>query len=96
MAFFQVLFLAVYFGTPAFIIYRWIRVALSSHKPVVWSMAIALGLWLLQATVLILAIFKCISGHCQVTPLEEYGTYGLMLCAYLGIGCVLWLTRRAR
>ena len=94
MAFFQGLFLISYFGIPVFILYRWIRIALSTHKSIVWSMAVALGLWLLQAAALIYSIAICLSGHCRVAPIQEYGVYALVVCAFIGIGALLWLSWR--
>jgi hypothetical protein len=94
MEFIQILVLGVYFGTPFFIIYRWIRLAVSGPGKLVWPMLIALGLWLLQAAVLIYSILMCVSGHCTLTPLQEYGPAVLLVCAYLGIGWMLWLAWR--
>ena len=53
-------------------------------------MPAALGLWLLQASVLGYFIGICITGHCTLTPLQENGPLVLVVCAYLGIGGLLW------
>jgi predicted transporter len=90
MQFIQMLVLAAYLGTPFFIVYCWIRFAKMSPGKVGWPMSLALGLWLLQAAVLLYAISRCVSGHCTLTPLEEYGPIVLVVCAYLAIGWLLW------
>lgn len=90
----QILVLVVYFGTPFLIVYSWIRLARSNPRMVIWSMSIALGLWLLQAGVLLYFISICISGHCTLTAVEEYGPAVLLVCAYIGIGGLLWFAWR--
>jgi len=94
MEFIQLLVLAAYFGTPLFIVYCWIRFSRSGPGKVAWPMPVALGLWLLQAAVLLYAISRCVSGHCTLTPLEEYGPIVLLGCAYLTIVWLLWFTWR--
>ena len=94
MGFVQILFLVVYFGTPLFLVYWWIRLLRSSPRKAVWPMPVALGLWLLQAIVLGYFIAICITGHCTLTPLEENGPLVLFACAYVGIGGLLWFAWR--
>jgi hypothetical protein len=53
-------------------------------------MPVALGLWLLQAAVLLYFIAICISGHCTLTPLQEYGPVVLLVCAHIAIAWLLW------
>jgi hypothetical protein len=90
MEFIQILFFAAYFGTPLFIVYSWIRLARLRPRKAVWPMPVALGLWLLQSGVLLYFIAICISGHCTLTPLEEYGPVVLLVCAYIAIAWLLW------
>lgn len=98
MEFFRILFLVAYFGTPLFIVYSWIRLARLRTRKAVWPMPLALGLWLLQAGVLLYFIAICISGHCTLTPLEENGPVVLLVCVYAAIGWLFWLAwwRRRR
>ncbi len=90
----QILVLAVYFGTPLLIVYWWIRLARLKPRKAMWLMPVALGLWLLQASVLLYFISICISGHCTLTKMEEYGPAVLLVCAYAGIGWLLWFAWR--
>jgi hypothetical protein len=90
MEFIQILFLVVYLGTPFFIVYWWIRLARLSPRKAGWPLSAALGLWLLQAGVLLYFISICISGHCTLTPVEENGPVVLLVFAYFGIGGLLW------
>jgi hypothetical protein len=92
--FIRLLALAVYFGTPVFIIYAWVRLAKSRSSEVAWPMATALGLWLLQAAVLLYFIAICLSGHCTLTPLEEIAPLVLLGIAYLAIAWLLWFAWR--
>jgi hypothetical protein len=92
--FIQITALAVYFGTPLFIVYAWVRLAKSHPREVAWPMASALGLWLFQAGVLLYFIVICISGHCTLTPLEENAPPVLLGVAYLGIAGLLWFAWR--
>jgi hypothetical protein len=94
MEFIQILFLVVYLGTPFFIVYWWIRLAKLSPRKVGWPMSAALGLWLLQASVLLYFISICISGHCTLTAVEENGPVVLFAFAYVGIGGLLWFAWR--
>lgn len=94
MEFMQILFLAVYLGTPILIVYSWFRLARSSRRKAVWPMPVALGLWLLQASVLLYFLAICISGHCTLTKAEKYGPVVLLVCAFLGIGGLLWFAWR--
>lgn len=96
MEFVQILFLAVYFGTPVFIVYCWIRLKKRNPRRVAGLMLAALGLWLLQAGVLLYFLLICISGHCRLTKVEELGPLMLMGLAYAGIGALLWLASRLR
>jgi hypothetical protein len=82
--------LAVYFGTPLLIIYFWVRFG----RPAMWPMLSALGLWLLQAAVVIYSIMLCISGHCRVSAVQDYLVGALVLGAFIGIGILLWLSAR--
>jgi heme/copper-type cytochrome/quinol oxidase subunit 1 len=94
--FIQIIALVVYFGTPLFIVYAWVRLAKSHSREVAWPMATALGLWLLQAGVLLYFIAICISGHCTLTPVEENAPAVLLGVAYLGIAWLLWFAWRQR
>lgn len=94
MEFLRILFAVVYVGTPLFIVYRAVSLSRSAGGKSWWPMLVAMGLWLLQAAVLIYFVGVCISGHCTLTPLEEYGPVALMVGAYIGIGWLLWVTRR--
>jgi hypothetical protein len=88
--FIQILVLVAYFGTPLFIVYSWVRLAKSPRRAVAWPMSTALGLWLLQAGVLLYFIAICLSGHCTLTPVEEIAPLVLLGVAYLGIAWLLW------
>jgi len=86
--------LVAYLGTPLFIVYAWLRLARSHPREVAWPMATALGLWLLQAGVLLYFIAICLSGHCTLTPVEEIAPLVLLGVAYVGIAWLLWLAWR--
>lgn len=90
MEFIGILVLVAYLGTPLFIVYAWLRLAKSHAREVAWPMATALGLWLLQAGVLLYFIAICLSGHCTLTPIEEVAPLVLLGVAYLGIAWLLW------
>lgn len=90
-SFFQLLFLAAYFGTPLFILWWWVSLARSSRGKPMWLALGALGLWLLQVAVWLAVIIPCLSGHCRPTALQEYGPIVLTICAYAAIGAILWL-----
>lgn len=96
MEFVQILLLAVYCGTPVFVVYWWIRLAKRNLRRVAGLMSAALGLWLLQAGVLLYFLLIGISGHCRLTKVEELGPLILMGLAYAGIGALLWLASRPR
>ena len=94
MEFLRLLVLVVYLGTPLLIIWCWWRFAAAGRGKPHWSMAAALGLWLLQAGVLLYFIAICMSGHCTLTPLQEHGPVVLLVGAYIGIGGLLWIAWR--
>ena len=96
MEFVQIPALLVYFGTPVFIVWWWTRPAVSGGLRPLWPVLAALGLWLLQAGVLLYSIAICLSGHCRPTPLEEQGPVVLLLIAYLAIGWLLWVMWKPR
>jgi len=93
MEFLQILFAVLYLGTPLFIVYRAVKLTRRAGGKSWQAMLVAMGLWLLQAAVLIYFVGSCISGHCMLTPIEEYGPLVLMAGAYIGIGWILWVAR---
>jgi hypothetical protein len=85
--------IAIYLGTPVFLVYWWARLATLRAGRRLWPMPVALGLWLAQAGVLFYFIAIGMSGHFRPTPLEEHGPVVLLIAAYVGIGWMLWLGR---
>jgi hypothetical protein len=94
LEFIRILVLVAYLATPVFIVYAWVRLAKSHPRQVAWPMATALGLWLLQAAVLLYFIAICMSGHCTLTPVEEIAPPVLLGVAYLAIAYLLWFAWR--
>ena len=85
MTFAQVIAVGVYFGTPLAIVWRWIVVGSRFGTPLVWQMAAALALWLVQAGAFLYAVLSCVSGHCNPPPIPEITLYALVAGAFLGI-----------
>jgi uncharacterized membrane-anchored protein YitT (DUF2179 family) len=81
----QVIATAVYFGVPLAVIVRWVVVGRRFGMVMVWQMAVALALWLLQAGALAFAVLSCIGGHCNPPPISEPLLYALIGGAFLGI-----------
>lgn len=81
----QLIATVVYLGTPLAILVRWIVVGRRLGTVMVWPMAAALGLWLLQAGAFAFAVLSCIGGHCNPPPISEPLLYALMGGAFLGI-----------
>ena len=81
----QVIATAVYFGVPLAVIVRWVVVGRRFGTVMVWQMALALALWLLQAGALAFAVLSCIGGHCNPPPISEPLLYALIGGAFLGI-----------
>jgi uncharacterized membrane-anchored protein YitT (DUF2179 family) len=81
----QLIATVVYLGTPLAILVRWVVVGRRFGSVLVWPMAAALALWLLQAGAFAFAVLSCVSGHCNPPPISEPLLYALMGGAFLGI-----------
>lgn len=94
MTFFAILFWAAYLGTPLLIVVCWLRLPKSSARRPWWPLPTALGLWALQFMVWLVMVASCVSGHCRLTALQEYGPYALTVLVYAAIGWLLWFAWR--
>jgi hypothetical protein len=81
----QLLATVVFFGTPLAIVVRWVVVGRRCGMAMVWPMAAALALWLLQAGAFFFAVLSCVSGHCNPPPMPEFVLLAVMGGAYAGI-----------
>ena len=88
----QVIATAVYFGAPLAIIVRWVVVGRRFGTVMVWPMAAALALWLLQAGAVAYAVLYCIGGHCNPPPIAEVVLYSVIGGAFVGILAMFFLS----
>ena len=81
----QFIAVAVYFGTPLVIIWRWVVVGRRFATVIVWPMLAALLLWLLQASTFAAALLYCIGGHCNISSTTEFLVTAVIVGAFIGI-----------
>lgn len=91
LAFLRWIVLALYLGTPIYIVYRWVKLSRAGRGKPALPMLGALALWLLQLATLIYAIARCAGGHCRLTTFQEYAPAVVSIAAYAGIGVLLWI-----